>query len=150
MCGSNDSRWKSHLFAHCRKTGENNVLNYFYRFEFQKRGTVHMHKLVWLKSLQQTHNEHVRADIPLGDLDSAYLVYNLLKSDKGSLPMNESETEVQTENGVSILNICHRAEAFAYNIRGNISTILPALQCRIDVQCSDGHGMLEIRQLVCY
>jgi hypothetical protein len=142
MCGSNDSRWKSHLFAHCRKTGENNVLNYFYRFEFQKRGTVHMHILVWLKRLQQTRVEHVRADIPWGDLDSAYVVYNLQKSDKGSLPINETDTEVQTENGVSILKIRHPAEAFAHNIRGYISTILPALQCRMDVQFSDGHGML--------
>ena len=36
MCGSNDSRWKSHLFSNYCKTGENNVANYFYRFEFQK------------------------------------------------------------------------------------------------------------------
>lgn len=64
MCGSNDNRWKSHLFAHCRKTNENNVLNYFYRFEFQKRGTVHMHLLVWMKNLKQTHIEHLR--YPMG------------------------------------------------------------------------------------
>ena len=131
MCGSNDTRWKSHLFAHCRKTTENNVLNYFDRFEFQKRGTV-----------QQAHIQHLPADIPWGDLDSAYLVYDLQKSDKGSLSINKSDTKVQTNNGVSTLKICHRAEAFAHNIRGYTSTILPALQCRMGVQCSDGHGML--------
>ena len=142
MCGSNDNRWKSHLFSHCRKTAHNNVVNYFYRFEFQKRGTVHMHVLVWLKNLQQTHIEHVRADIPWGNPESAYLVYSLQKSDKGSLSINENDTNVETNNGVSTLKICHPAEAFAHNIRGYISTILPALQCRMDVQCSDGHGML--------
>ena len=135
ICGSNDSRWKSHLFSNYRKTAENNVVNYFYRFEFQKRGTVHMHILVWLKNLQQ-------ADIPWGDLDSAYLVYSFQKSDKGSLSINENDTKVETNNGVSTLNICHPAEVFAHNIRAYISTILPALQCRMDVQCSDRHGIL--------
>lgn len=51
-------------------------------------------------------------------------------------------TKVETNNGVSSLKICHPAEAFAHNIRGYISTILPSLQCRMDVQCSDGHCML--------
>ena len=49
LCGSNDSKWKSHLFANTRKTAANNVVNYFYCFEFQKRGTVHLHLSIWLK-----------------------------------------------------------------------------------------------------
>lgn len=91
MCGSNDSRWTSHLFANYRKRTENNVLNYFNRFEFQKRGTVHMHILIWLKNLQQTNVEHLRADIPWGDFDSVYVVYDLQKTDKGSLCINEND-----------------------------------------------------------
>lgn len=82
------------------------------------------------------------SDIPWGDVDSAYLVYNLQKSDKGSLSINENDTIVEIHNNVPTLKICHPAEAFAHNIRGYISTILPALQCRMDVQCSDGHSML--------
>ena len=109
MCGSNDNRWKSQLFAHCCKTNKNNVLNYFYRFEFQKRGTVHMH-------LKQTHIEHLHADIPWGDVDSAYAVYNLQKSDKGSLSINENDTMVEIHNNVQTLKMCHPAEAFAHNI----------------------------------
>ena len=101
-----------------------------------------MHILLWLKNLQQTHIQHVRADIPWGDLHLAYLVYSLQKSDKGSLSINENDTKVETNNGVSTLNICHAAEAFTHKIRAFISTILPALQCGMDVQCSDGHGMV--------
>ena len=86
--------------------------------------------------------QHVPADIPWGDLHSAYLVYSLEKSDKGSLSINENDTKVEANNGVSTLNIFHPAEAFAHNIRAYISTILPALQCGMGVQCSDGHGMV--------
>ena len=68
-------------------------------------------------------------------------VYSLQKSDKGSLSINEND-KVETNNGVSTLNICHPAEAFAHNIRAYISTNLPALQSQMDVQCSDRHGML--------
>lgn len=30
-----------------------NVQTYFYRFEFQERGTVHLHMLVWLKKMDK-------------------------------------------------------------------------------------------------
>jgi hypothetical protein len=142
FCGSNDAKWKSHLFSYARKPLIDNVLNYFYRFEFQKRGTVHLHMLVWLKSIQKISLQNIRADIPWADEDSAYLVHSLQSSDKGSLNINDGEIRVEDENGVPALKICHPPEAFAENIRGYISTILPALQCRMDVQSSDGHGML--------
>lgn len=98
--------------------------------------------LVWLKSIQKISLQNIRADIPWADVDSAYLVHSLQSSDKGSLNINDGETRVEDENGVPALKICHPPEAFAENIRGYISTILPALQCRMDVQSSDGHGML--------
>ena len=64
MCGSNDSKWTCHLFAHTQKTQDRNVLNYFYRFKFQKRGTVHIHILACISAIFQSHLEHIRADIP--------------------------------------------------------------------------------------
>lgn len=142
LCGSDDKRWKSHLFSLGRKSSMNNVVNYFYRFGFQKRGTVHIHLLVWLKIPQRIGLQYIRADIPWADVDSAYLVYSLQRSDKGSLSINEEETKVETKNSVASINLCHPADAFAENIRGYISTILPALQCRMDVQSSDGHDLL--------
>ena len=141
LCGSNDCKWRNHLFANTLKTAENNVLNYFYRYEFQKRGTVHLHMLVWLKNMQPINVTPIRADIPWADIDSAYLVYSLQKSDKDNLPIC-NESKVETENRKSLLKICHPEEAFEQNIRGYISTLLPSLQCSMDVQSSDGHGLL--------
>ena len=137
LCGSNDCKWKNHLFANTCKTAENNVLNNFYRFEFQKRGTVHLHLLVLLKNMQPINVTPIRADI-----DSAYLVYSLQKSDKDNMPIYNNESKVETENTKSILKICHPEEAFEQNIRGYVSTLLPSLQCSMDVQSSDGHGLL--------
>ncbi len=142
MCGSNDKAWKSHLFSYQTKSSINNVLNYFYRFEFQKRGTVHMHMLVWLKSMSQIGLNNIRADIPWNNKDDAFLVYNLQSSDKGLLQLFDDNTTVTNSNGTETLKISHPAEAFAQNIRGYITTILPTLQCRMDVQSSDGHGLV--------
>ena len=64
LCGSNDKCWKSHLFSCRRKSSINNVANYFYRFKFQQRGTVHMHLLVWLNKPTQIDLQYIRGDIP--------------------------------------------------------------------------------------
>lgn len=142
LCGSNDKSWKSHLFSYQRNNNVANVLNYFYRFEFQKRGTVHIHILVWLKSMKHIDLKQIRANIPWGDADSAYLVHKLQKSEKSTLPICENDTNVTTENCTPILNIHHPAEAFEINLRAYIASLLPALQCHMDVQAADGHGML--------
>ena len=68
-------------------------------------------------------------------------MYSLQKSDKDNLPIYNNESKVETENRKSILKICHPEEAFEQNIRGYISTLLPS-QCSMDVQSSDGHGLL--------
>ena len=64
MCGSNTNRWKNHEFANSRTKSIDNVQTYFYRFEFQQRGTVHLHMLVWLKDLKALKPNIIRADIP--------------------------------------------------------------------------------------
>ena len=74
FCDSNDALWRSHLFSNFCKSSENNVINYFYGFEFQNRGTVHIHILVWLKNVCATKLEYIRADIPWADVDYAYLL----------------------------------------------------------------------------
>ncbi len=40
------------------------------------------------------------------------------------------------------IRFCHPANAYAVSLRAYIDTVLPALQCHMDVQTSDGHGML--------
>ena len=70
-----------------------------------------------------------------------HILSTLCKNQADSLCINDNSTKVETEHGRSILKICHPKEAFEQN-RGYISTLLPALQCRMDVQSSDGHGLL--------
>lgn len=50
LWGSNNSKWKQHVFNYNNSSNQTNILNYFYRFEFQKRGTIHVHLLIWLKT----------------------------------------------------------------------------------------------------
>lgn len=54
----------------------------------------------------------------------------------------EDKTTVATYGAGQILNLFHPAEAFARNVRAYVSTLLPALKCMMDVQSSDGNGLL--------
>ena len=67
LCGSNDQRWTDHLFNYNRIRNRTSVKTFFYRFEFQGRGTVHLHLLVWLDNFQHTQYHTIRADIPSPD-----------------------------------------------------------------------------------
>ena len=53
-----------------------NILTYFYKFEFQGRGTVHVHLLVWLKDIKQIRLNLLQADIPWAN-DVIPVVYHL-------------------------------------------------------------------------
>ena len=67
---------------------------------------------------------------------------NLQPSEKPGVPLFQEATKVTHHNGKQILQLFHPSEAFAINIRAYVSTILPALKCRMDIQTSDGKGML--------
>ena len=69
-------------------------------------------------------------------------VLDLQPSDKPGVPLFEQKTRVHMENGKQILDSFHPSEAFTNNLRAYISTVLPALKCRMDIQTSDGKGML--------
>ena len=117
-------------------------MTYFYRFEFQDRGTVHLHMLVRLKDITKMKLDAIRADIPWQNKSLAQQVLDLQASDKQAVPLFEHKTTIRMENGTQILDLFHPPEAFAKNLRAYISTVLPALKCRMDVQTSDGKGML--------
>ena len=55
----------------CRKPGSNVNVS-FQRFENQGRKTIHMHMLVWLKSIGNLNVSNIRATIPT---DHTYLAY---------------------------------------------------------------------------
>ena len=112
---------------------------YFYRFEFQNRGIVHVHLLVWLKDIRLPL---LRGDIPWSDNNLAFQVSNLQKSDKACLELNQRPTDIITRDGMQVLRLHHPAEAFALNLRGYISSLVPSLKWRMDVQTSDGREMV--------
>ena len=142
MCGSNTNRWLNHLFTYKSKKDQKNVLTYFYRFEFQDRGSVHLHMLVWLKDLTKMKLDAIRADIPWSNKLLAQQVLGLQPSEKPGVPLFQEATRVSQHNGEQLLQLFHPSEAFAINLRAYISTILPTLNCRMDVQTSDGKGIL--------
>ena len=142
MCGSNTNRWTNHLFSYKRKKNQKNVLTYFYRFEFQDRGTGYLHMLVWLKDITKIKLEAIRADIPWSNKLLAQQVLHLQPSDKPGVSFFQQETRVSSHKGRQLLQLFHPSEAFAKFLRAYVSTILPSLKCRMDIQTSDGKGML--------
>ena len=98
MCGSNTNRWTNHLFSYKRKKNQKNVLTYFYRFEFQDRGTGYLHMLVWLKDITKIKLEAVRADIPWSNKLLAQQVLHLQPSDKPGVSFFQQETRVSSHN----------------------------------------------------
>ena len=142
LCGSNSNKWSKHAFSYQNKKGRSNINTYFYRFEFQKRGTVHVHLLVWLKNMKKIQHQLIRADIPWEDPKLAFLVHKLQQSDKGALEHNEASTRFVDHNGNCVLHLYHPKEAFAINLHCYLSTVLPTLRCRMDFQFTNGNDML--------
>ena len=74
LTGSNQSSWKKHLFNYRHRPSFSNINTYYYRFEFQQRGTVHLHLLVWLKNISEIQFKLIRGDIPYETREMAFLV----------------------------------------------------------------------------
>ena len=118
LCGSNPQKWSNHIFRYNQKCPNSNVKTYFYRFEFQKRGTAHLHLLIWLKDIKQTQYQLISADIPNDDPELSYLVHKHQRSDKPSPMLSlQEETSFVNKNGLSILHLKHPADAFAVNLK---------------------------------
>lgn len=144
LCGSNSNKWSQHVFSYNRIAKQTNINTYFYRFEFQKRGTAHLHLLIWLKDITKIQHHLIRADIPNDSHDLSYLVNKYQKSDKPSncLTLQEEKSFFENRDGRHLLRLKHPADAFASNLRAYISTLLPMLQCSMDFQTTDGRAML--------
>ena len=98
--------------------------------------------LVWIKNPEQIPLEDNRADIPWQNREAAFRNYHLQKSDKNALPIHDNASSIEQTNSCKVLKITHPADAFALSLREYIQTIIPALECRMDVQSSDGHSLL--------
>lgn len=93
LCGSNSKNWSNHVFSYNASKSVSNVKTYFDRFEFQQRGTAHLHLLVWLKDITKTQHKYRRADIPDDNPELSFHVHNLQKSDKPSACLNLQEED---------------------------------------------------------
>ena len=80
LCGTNCLRWTEHLYD--KQRNKRNVKNFFYRIEFQGRGTAHIHLLVWLEDLSKFSYTDINAHIPCEDDELAFLVHDLQQSNK--------------------------------------------------------------------
>ena len=74
--------------------------------------------------------------------ETAFLYYFHQKSNKKSGSVHESVRETFYEPHSKALVFQHSSEAFAEHLRAHISTIVPSFKFSMDVQCSDGNGML--------
>ena len=142
LCGSTTNRWKNHLFAKKSDPSANNVTNYFYRFEFQKRGTLHAHILIWLEDMNDMDVTKLSATIPWGNVEEAFLVYDLQKSRTSCLPLRQAPNRVLTENNETYLAFHHTRTDKGCNLRAFVPAVTGSLQCSMDVQSSDGKAML--------
>lgn len=149
LCGSNTNRWKHHLLAKKSDPSANNVTNYFYRFEFQKRGTLHAHILIWLEDMSDVDVMKLSATIPWGNVEKAFLVYDLQKSSKSALPLRQAPNRVLTENNETYIAFHHTQTDKGCNLQAYVPALTGFLQCSMDVQSSDGKAMLLKCHLVC-
>jgi hypothetical protein len=144
ICGSTSQKWTQHLFSYNRIATQKNVKTFFYRFEFQERGTLHLHMLVWLKDITKAQHQVLRADIPHSHPELAFLVHKLQPSDKKShcLNLQYEDSFFRFENGKHVQHLKYPAQEFALNLCAYIATLIPALKCRMDYQTTDGVAML--------
>lgn len=143
ITGGNCNRWRQHIFADTTEPRNRNVLAYFYRFEFQQRGTVHLHMLVWLQNITVIRADLLKASIPWTNADDAFLVADTQKSDKSCLAVHMGEDAfIQSANGANSLQFHYTEEEAKRNLRAYITTLLGSLLCRSDVQVADGKAML--------
>ena len=168
--GAKKSRaWKSHVFAAQDGSGRKTVLNFFGRLEYQDgkrkryvnqqeaasqfyhgRGTVHLHLLVWLQHVEATKlEESVSATVPADNPVMASLVEGSQRSWTGSgWPQDPGVSHYDPATGLLRLHhsesdFCkYKEDGTPEGVRAYLVDILASLHCHVDVQMSEGRGML--------
>ena len=140
IIGTNNGRWKKHLLSDTRSPNNKNLLNYFYRFEFQKRGTPHIHMLVWLRSCKNLDSKRFSATAPTDHSWIAHLVRKLQGSSKPhpSLLVRHLPTDFQRD----VIKFQYSHDDYNRNTRAYVDSILGVTNSHMDVQCTDGRDML--------
>ena len=143
LTGGNSNRWRTHLFSNIQDPSSKNVQTFFYRFEFQQHGTLHLHMLVWLHDLSSIRADLVYASVPWENAHDAFVVANTQKSDKSCLPVNNAPDCFITDgSGNTSLQFHYTEDDAQRNIGAYVTTLLGSLRCHTDVQVADGKAML--------
>ncbi|CAE7386170.1 PIF1 [Symbiodinium sp. CCMP2592] len=115
---------------------------YFARLEFQD-GTVHVHVLVWLREDADKGRlprlisaELPPAGTPLGDLVRG----SQLDRHDSAWPRREEASIWDTVS--QTLQLKHPRDAWEAKVRAYMPDVLGCLRCHMDVQASDGRGMI--------
>ena len=87
------------------------------------------HILLWLDDIADVELSHFSATIQWGNKEEAFSVYDLQKSRTSILPVRQGPNES-----------CKTVER--HTSRACIPALTGSLQCSMDVQSSDGKGML--------
>ena len=161
--------WRSHIFAAKDGSNRKTVVNFFGRLEYQDgkrkryvnqqevaaqfyhgRGTVHVHLLLWLEHIETIQLEKVvAASVPAENEVLAALVQGSQRSWTGSgWPRHDGPSYYDGNTG--ILHLHHSAEDYCTQskngtnegVRAYLVDVLGSLACHVDVQASDGRGML--------
>ena len=143
LTGGNCNRWRTNVFTNLRDPTSKNLETFFYRFEFQKRGTLHLHMLVWVKDMSATRADLLHASLPWGNAEDAFTVASIQKSDKSCLPVRDySDSFITERNGRHTLQFQHTEDDADRHIRAYVTTLLGSLHCRTDVQLADGKALV--------
>ena len=143
--------WRDHLL------GKDKVVTYFARLEFQDgkrkrvlrqaqdyhgRGTVHLHALIWLEDLAAAKPEEIiTAVLPDPSTPMGAIVKGSQLSWSGSgRDIQEGPSHVDEDSGLLVLQ--HSEEDHAAGVRAYMPEVLGALKSHMDVQSSDGRGLL--------
>ena len=138
LTGGNCNRWRTNVFTNLRDPTSKNLETFFYRFEFQKRGTLHLHMLVWVKDISATRADLLHDSVPWENAEDAFTVASIQKSDKSCLHVRHHPDSFITErNGRHTLQFQHTEDDAERHIRAYITTLLGSLHCRTDVQLAD-------------
>lgn len=143
LTGGNCNRWRTHVFGNKDHPTTANVQCYFYQFEFQKRGTLHLHMLLWLEDIAVPRPDLLNATVPWENAEDAFVVADTQKSDKSCLKVHTHPTSFITlPSWKNTIELHHTADDADRHIRAHLTTILGSLRCRSDIQLADAKALL--------
>lgn len=125
LTGGSNNCWKTHI-GNSQQPSQTNILTYFYRFEFQQRGTLHLHMLVWV-DISATRADVLHVSVPWNNADGAFLVASTQKSDKSCLPVNHHLDSFTTDTLGKTISSYKRRRRQAHTGLHNHSPGVPAV-----------------------